>query len=537
MRGGRQLQHIAQQPVIVGAVLNTADKAAVDFDLINIQILQITEAGVACTEIIHRDLNPRLLPPVEQLVEVGIVLQLHTLGDLQGKGVPRQAALLQQLQHLMGNFAVAELRIGDIDADMHLRQLFAPLPALGQRRLEHPQAHGMDHAGLLQHRDKLYWAHRPPGGGLIAQQRLRPEQVVAAGVYLGLIAQRKAGKIVLDALAELFLELHVGELFLIVLLGEEGQGVFSLPLGLVQRLLHILIEGAAIHILVPVVGDHAGGNGAILRHAGVDLLVELLHLLLLQLGQVDGKAVPVHPVGPQTGPHHLFQNLRDPAEDLAAVFPAMADVDVLEVVHPHQQQIARDTRIQDALHVLSQLDAVKGAGELVHLALQHGVRHPADQGNRLAVGIPLAPALTGHPYPIIFLIHQPVRHVAYIDLALQHLLQMLLQARQILFIHHGAPVLYGAERGSILQNGVALADVGRQKQASCLKVPEQQIVVAALPQDVQHLQLGLYRLFSSWFQWQSPLSDGSKTQSPHGGDSGTQRVKNRVKFSPDFVHA
>ena len=49
----RQLQHVAQQAVVVHTVLDIVDKAAVDLDLVNLQLLQPPQAGVAGAEVVH----------------------------------------------------------------------------------------------------------------------------------------------------------------------------------------------------------------------------------------------------------------------------------------------------------------------------------------------------------------------------------------------------------------------------------------------------------------------------------------------------
>lgn len=131
LTGVGQLQHVAQQAIVIGAVLDVADEASVDLDLINVHLLETAQTGVSGAEIIHRDLDPLPLPLAEDLVEIGIVLQLHALCDLNGQRIPGKAALPHCLAHILHHTGLAQLGVGHIDADAELRHI-GRLPALGQ---------------------------------------------------------------------------------------------------------------------------------------------------------------------------------------------------------------------------------------------------------------------------------------------------------------------------------------------------------------------------------------------------------------------
>ena len=302
-------------------MLDIVDKAAVNLDLVNLQLLQPPQAGVAGAEVVHRDLNAALLPLEKQLVDVGIVQQLHALGDLQGQRVAGQAAPVHRVQHLLDDVLLAQLGIGHIDAHMEVGRLPAPRPALRQRGVQHPDAHRADQLALLQNGHKLSRRHASPPGRGVPQQGLGAVEPVGAGANLGLVAQRKALKALPDALCQVLLQLQGGNLLLIVLGGEEHQPVLSPGLGAVQGVLGILIEGLGI-------GQHILPEGHAAARQGTQPLQHPLgpgeHRRGLPgagVREIDRKAVAVGAVNPPSG-RRVLQHLGHPPEHRVAVLPA-----------------------------------------------------------------------------------------------------------------------------------------------------------------------------------------------------------------------
>ena len=190
----RQLQHVAHQTIVIGALLNIPDKAAVDLDLIYLHVLQPAEAGIAGAEIIHGDLDPLGLPSAENAVELGIIHQLPALRQLDGQGAARKAAVPQHPEHIRLNGRLCQLDIGHVHAHPEGGACPPPKGALLQSSAEHPKPHRDDQAALLQQGDELRRRHLPPAGGMVAQQGLRSVALIGLRPHLGLVVKGETGK-------------------------------------------------------------------------------------------------------------------------------------------------------------------------------------------------------------------------------------------------------------------------------------------------------------------------------------------------------
>ena len=363
-----QLQHVAQQPVVVGAVLDVADEAAVDLDLIDLHLPESAETGVAGAEVVHRDLDAVFLPLAEDGVDMGVVHELHALGEFDGQSVSRQAAGLEHPEHIGDDGVLQQLGVGHVDVDVEVRQALPPPAALGQCCLQHPQPGGADELGLLQDGDELRGGDRSAAGGGVAQQALGAVQRVGVGAHLGLVGQREAGKTGLDALLQILLQLQGHELVLVVSGGKEPEHVFSVGLGVVQGGLGILVEGAGIGDRVFPEGHAAAGEGTAAIHPPAHLVKNIGDILALPGGEEDGEAVAVDPVDPPGAVGDVLQRLGGAFENGVAGPAALLEVDGLEVVHPQHQQIAVDLAGQGRADLLLQALHVEGAGEVVGLA-------------------------------------------------------------------------------------------------------------------------------------------------------------------------
>ena len=241
--------------------------------------------------------------------------------------------------------------------------------------------------------------------------------------------------------------------------------------------------------MAAVVGHGAGGEGAAALQLLPEPVIKLLDIRLGGNGQVDGEAVAVETVDPQAGAGQFLQGVRHLAQHLVAVLPAVADVDVAQVVHAHQQQIAGTAGAEDGADVLHQFGAVESAGEGIHFPLQRGVRDPAHHHGGGAVLVEVAPPPAADPDPVAAAVHQAVFHIVFSLLAPADAVQILRQGGQILFIDDAAPVRYRAVVPAVVQNRVAAADVAGEIQPLGLVVAQKEIVVGALPDKAQHIQL------------------------------------------------
>ena len=253
----RQLDHIAQKAVVIRALFNTAHKAPVNLDLIDLHLLQPVQAGISCSKVIHGDLDALILPSAEDAVEMGIVQKLHALRDLNGQRAARQPALAQKLQHILLDGCVPELAVRHIHTHMELRQHAAPPAALLQRPLHDPKAHGVDQSGLLQHGYKFRRRDLSPQRRRIPQKCLRTVNMVGLGADLHLIAHRKPGKVMGHTPLQVLPQLHGLELLLVVLRRKKAQPVFSVGLCRFQRALRVLQQCISVRYMIIHKGNAA----------------------------------------------------------------------------------------------------------------------------------------------------------------------------------------------------------------------------------------------------------------------------------------
>jgi len=98
-----QPQHIAQRNnrfgngLVFGVLPHVADESAVNFEGIYRQPVEIAEGRIAGTKVIDTNVNALTLYLGEQLVRHAKVLYQHAFGNFQGKGIGRQATVLQNL--------------------------------------------------------------------------------------------------------------------------------------------------------------------------------------------------------------------------------------------------------------------------------------------------------------------------------------------------------------------------------------------------------------------------------------------------------
>ena len=227
-------------------MLDVVDKTAVDLDLVNLHFLEAAEAGISGAEVIHRDFDAVILPLAEDGVDMGIVHELHALGELDGQRISRQAAAFQYLKHIRDDGVLQQLCVGHVYTDMEVWDLFTPVPALRQRSFQYPQPDGADELGLFQNRDEFRGRHGTTPGGGIAQQAFRTIERIREGADLRLINEGKPGKTGLNTPLQVLFQLQSDDLTFVVLSGEKPKPVFSMNLCVVQSTFRILVKGGRI---------------------------------------------------------------------------------------------------------------------------------------------------------------------------------------------------------------------------------------------------------------------------------------------------
>ena len=98
---------------------DVAQKRLVDFQRVDLEMLEITQARIAGAEVVNRQPHAQRFQAIEHANGgVGIVHQ-HALGQLKFQTVRRQAGILQNARQVLQKIAVAELDSGNIDRDRY----------------------------------------------------------------------------------------------------------------------------------------------------------------------------------------------------------------------------------------------------------------------------------------------------------------------------------------------------------------------------------------------------------------------------------
>ena len=163
-----QLQHIAEQPVIVSALLNLTDKAAVNLNLIHLQPLQIAQGGIAGSKIINRNMNFPITPIREYIIKIIIILQLHALRNFHCDISARKPCLSGCFHHIIYNRSLSQLHIRSIDTDAEILLQLPPSGTLVKCLLHYPLAYRNDHTTLLQDWNKHNRGHKTKFPGTVA---------------------------------------------------------------------------------------------------------------------------------------------------------------------------------------------------------------------------------------------------------------------------------------------------------------------------------------------------------------------------------
>ena len=154
--GLRQRQHGGDQNPILVLLDQSHDEAAIQFDLVDWQLLQVSQRGVAGAKIIDGEVDPQLADGLH--LEHGFVeiFQDHRFGELQHQAGGRDPAVVDDLLQLRQKITMVKLAGTDVDRNgRQFETLALPVDKLGAGLLQHPKTDLIDQAGLLGDRNKL----------------------------------------------------------------------------------------------------------------------------------------------------------------------------------------------------------------------------------------------------------------------------------------------------------------------------------------------------------------------------------------------
>src|SRR5450756_1444449 len=154
----------------IALVAEIADERLVDLDLIERELAQVVERGVAGAEVVERQADAEILHLLHRLQGAFVVLEQQTLGYLQLDPLRRPPRLRQRRYLLQSETAVPELDRRQIDGNLDAMR---PGRRLDAGAVQGPFADRDDQAGLFGNGDKPPAAllHVPDGSSAAAPRR------------------------------------------------------------------------------------------------------------------------------------------------------------------------------------------------------------------------------------------------------------------------------------------------------------------------------------------------------------------------------
>ena len=133
------------------------NKLPIQFNNVTGQLFEISQRGIARTEIIHGDANALLAELVKPLMKKRPIGDDHTFCELQCYCVRRQAESIDRLKYEREKRDVFDLRVRDINTYMKIRHILPPFFASLERFLNDPFTQRQDHFRFFQDRHKFHW--------------------------------------------------------------------------------------------------------------------------------------------------------------------------------------------------------------------------------------------------------------------------------------------------------------------------------------------------------------------------------------------
>src|SRR5690606_21712936 len=217
------------------------DEALVDLDLVDFEVAQVPERGIAGAEIVERDAEAFRAQPPERSAHGLVLIEYDTFGHLELELAWADPGLAHDRAEPVGKALVAELGRRHVDRDGQL----GPLARDRAGFVQDPVAERGDQAGFLGHGHEDLGRDPAAARMVPAEQRLEADDLAFAGIDHRLVVDAEtlaAG----ERAAQLRLE-HRAQLDALVhRLGEEAIAVAAFVLRAVERDVGLAHEFGAV---------------------------------------------------------------------------------------------------------------------------------------------------------------------------------------------------------------------------------------------------------------------------------------------------
>src|SRR5690606_4484214 len=229
-----QLDHARDNDQVLALAADLVDELAVDLDVVDRQVADLSERRVTHAEVIQRDANAARVQRLQAGAGLLGVAHHVGLGDLEDQLLGGAVAeLAQQAVDKFDQVRLVELARRNVDADGQRQPAVAPTARLAAGFARDPAVEADDQAGLLGDRNDVGRRHQATLGMFPAHQRFVALEPAAFGQHDRLVDQREI--IVVDGVAQVRLQFQAVERDAIHLLIVEGVAVAAALLAAVHR--------------------------------------------------------------------------------------------------------------------------------------------------------------------------------------------------------------------------------------------------------------------------------------------------------------
>ena len=212
----RQVERAAErhdrlhQRLAAGIAAERRDEAPVDLELVEIEALQIGQAGIAGAEIVERQPDAERLQRIEPRLGLVRIVDQHALGDFEHQPRRRDVVLGQHVGDELDQRRIAHLHRRQIDGHVEA----GPAPGIGQRAAQHEFAEPSHQPGLLGHRRRTARRDRAAHRMGPAQQRFGADDAGAVGrhdrlvMHVERLVLERAPQLLFEEAAVVELDIH-----------------------------------------------------------------------------------------------------------------------------------------------------------------------------------------------------------------------------------------------------------------------------------------------------------------------------------------
>ena len=200
-KAAAQLDGRADDRLVLGVRVHVDDERLVDLDLVDLELLELGQRGVAGAEVVDRAPDAHCMERAEDLARALDVGDDLALGYLELEAVGWKLPAVEQPQDARRKVAVEQAVRREVHAHPHFQALAPPGRALRERGVEHLVREDLDQPGVLGQRHERLRTEEPELRMVPAHEGLDSVRSAVLQRQLGLVVDDELAAV--DALSQL----------------------------------------------------------------------------------------------------------------------------------------------------------------------------------------------------------------------------------------------------------------------------------------------------------------------------------------------